>query len=287
MSEETSEPKRITPLNLGIAVAAILLVQFLALLITTQNGPTYLRIVNASGYNDNFFGTTPGGSVGNALVLVAVAFALTIILVRLLKRKMVMSFRVLIFGSLSLSSFVLTLLTADVFALRYAPSLEIPIAFGVPLAIVAAIGYTVFVRNNVWLSTTVLAFVGAEVGSFLAHALPPQTVLALPVVFSIYDIYAVFRGPLKQLIGTAPGIALVGMSIRAGGFTLGLGDVVFYTMLPSVAYFTLGLQAAIGVVIAIDCGVAVTLFLLSKKRFLPGLPIPMSLGLAVILGAMI
>ncbi|HMD79180.1 MAG TPA: hypothetical protein VKF39_04260, partial [Nitrososphaerales archaeon] len=120
-------------------------------------------------------------------------------------------------------------------------------------------------------------------GSFFAEALPPLTALVLPAAFALYDIYAVFKGPLKMLIGTAPNVALVGMSIRAGAFTLGLGDIVFYTMLPSLALLQAGYLAALATILAIDVGVILTLFLLSRRRLLPGLPIPMLFGIVVLL----
>jgi type IV secretory pathway VirB2 component (pilin) len=151
--------------------------------------------------------------------------------------------------------------------------------------LVAMIGYTVFVKNRPWLSTVILALVGAEVGSFFAFTLPLFTALLLPVAFSLYDIYAVFRGPLKQLIAVDSTVALVGMSIKAGEFTLGLGDVVFYTMLPAIAFRPdLGLSPYVPfeMIAAIDAGVVATLYLLSKKRLLPGLPIPMLLGVLVL-----
>jgi hypothetical protein len=107
--------------------------------------------------------------------------------------------------------------------------------------------------------------------------------LVLPAAFALYDIYAVFRGPLRMLIGTAPNVALVGMSIRAGVFTLGLGDIVFYTMLPSLAFLQAGYAAALATILAIDAGVIITLFLLSRRRLLPGLPIPMLFGIVVLL----
>jgi len=83
---------------------------------------------------------------------------------------------------------------------------------------------------------------------------------------------------------------LVGMSIRAGEFTLGLGDVVFYTMLPSMPLAQLAAGSPSLTVLAwafvtlavMDVGVVATLFLLSKKRLLPGLPIPMMLGILVL-----
>lgn len=276
-----------TPRNLLVAAGVIIVIQLVALSITAQNLPTYAQIVNSTGYSYDPAGPSPGGSAINAALLVALAFALTVALVWLLRKKMVLSFKVVIFGSVAFSAFVLTLVTADIFAVNYFPrSLEVPISFGAASLLVILIGYTIFVKNRIWLSTIILAFVGAEVGSFFAETLSPWTALALPIAFSIYDIYAVFKGPLKALIGTAPNIALVGMSIKAGEFTLGLGDIVFYTMLPSLALFQFnhqyGVIPAFFTILAIDAGMAVTLYLLSKRRLLPGLPIPMMLGVLVL-----
>lgn len=277
--EKVVAKKRVTPANLAMAISVVVLIQAFALLITKQNAVVYVQIVNNSGYSFNPLGPSPTGATGNAILLVGLAFVLTLILVRLLKKKMVMSFRVLVFGSVALSAFILTNLTADIFAQEYLPgSFEVPVAYGTATLVVVLIGYTIFVKNRLWLATLILAFVGAEVGSFFAETLPLYTALALPIAFSIYDVYAVFRGPLRTLIGTAPSIALVGMSIKAGEFTLGLGDIVFYTMLPSLSLFWVSAWASIATVAAIDVGVIVTLYLLSKRRLLPGLPIPMLLG---------
>ena len=292
MSDQPPEKKRVTPRNLLLAAAVVILIQLVALSITSQNLPVYSSIVSSTGPSYAPAGTSVVGSAINAVLLVAFAFALTVALVVLLRRKMVMSFKVVIFGSVAFSAFVLTLVTADVFALNFLPaSWELPVAFGVPSLMVVLIAYTIFVKNVPWLATIILAFVGAEVGSFFAETLSPWTALALPIAFSVYDIYAVFKGPLKALIGTAPNIALVGMSIKAGEFTLGLGDVVFYTLLPSLALFQFypqfGLLPAALTIAAIDVGMVITLYLLSKRRLLPGLPIPMLLGVLVILGYLV
>jgi hypothetical protein len=280
---QAPEKKRVTPANLLVAAAIVVAIQLVALSISTENNPVYADIVNSTGYSFNPGGSTPAGSTFNAFLLVAFAFALTLGLVWLLRRKMVTSFKMIVFGSVAFSAFILTLVTADVFAIDYLPaSWELPFAFGVPGLVVLLIAYIIFVKNKPWLSTVVLAFVGAQVGSFFAETLPPWTALALPIAFSIYDIYAVFRGPLKALIGTAPGVALVGMSIRAGEFTLGLGDIVFYTLLPCFALLQFGVLAACYTIVAINVGMMVTLIQLSKRRLLPGLPIPMLLGIAVI-----
>ncbi len=292
MSEKTPEKsalpqKRVTPENLLKAAAVVVVIQVVGVFITSQNLPVYNRIVNQTGYSYAPAGTSVAGSTINAGLLVAFAFALTLGLVWLLRRRMVLSFKVVIFGSVAFSAFVLTLVTADVFAVNYLPpSLELPVSFGAAALTVVLIGYTIFLKNRPWLSTLLLAFVGAQVGSFFAETLSPWTALALPIAFSAYDIYAVFRGPLKALIGTAPNIALVGMSIKAGEFTLGLGDVVFYTLLPSLAFYSFfnssGILPTLNTILAIDVGMVITLYLLSKRRLLPGLPIPMLLGVLVI-----
>ena len=282
MSDKPPE-KRVTPANLFAAAVIVLLIQLTGLLITNQNAALYGAVVASTGPSYAPAGTSAAGSALNAAILVAFAAALTLAMVWLLRRKMVTSFKLIIFASVGFSAFLLTLVTADVFAADTLPaSFEIPFSFGVASLVVVLIGFIIFVKNSPWLSTVILAFVGAEVGSFFAETLSPWTALALPIAFSIYDIYAVFRGPLKALIGTAPGIALVGMSVKAGEFTLGLGDIVFYTLLPSLAIFKFGLIQSLYTILAIEVGMVITLFLLSRRRLLPGLPIPMLLGILVL-----
>ena len=288
---ETQTPqgfKRVTAANLLVAISVVVVLQLGGLMITYQNVPVYTAIVNSTGYSYDPFGTTSAGAAGNALFLVALAFAATLALVWVARKRMVNSFKFLIFISTAISAFFLTLITADSFAFNYLPAqFEVPVAVGAAFLAVALVAYNLFFRAHPWLSTVILGFIGAEVGSFFAETLPPETAIILPIAFALYDIYAVFRGPLKQLIGTAPGLALTGMSVKLGEFTLGLGDVVFYTMLPSLALFSIsplsaGFLAAGATIVAIDAGVVATLFLLSKKRLLPGLPIPMFLGVAVL-----
>jgi hypothetical protein len=295
LSDSDPEEKRVTPANIALAVSAVAVVQLVSLLISYQNLPVFTVIINATGPVNPIGGLTGGGNgtattaestAGNALLFVGLAFVLTLGLVWLLRTKRVNTFKLIIFASVAIASFVITMFTADVFAFNYIGQSDLVqsvFSYGVSLALVALIGYVIFVKNLVWLATGILAFVGAEVGSFFAMALPPLTALVLPGAFAIYDIYAVFRGPLKQLIGTAPNVALVGMSIKAGVFTLGLGDVVFYTMLPSLALLKAGYVAALATILAIDIGVIATLVLLARRKLLPGLPIPMLLGISVLL----
>ena len=287
MSDKVENQKRVTPSTLSHALLVVATIQMAAVLITYQNLPTYqaegspILISGGSGATS---------SAVNVAFYIGFAFAATIVLLWLLRRRMVSSFKILVFASLAISGFLLTFITSDgLFSQWFPPIAELTADITVSLTIVALIGYTIFLRNRLWLSTIVIAFVGAEVGSFFA-TLPLSTALLLPIAFAIYDIYAVFKGPLKSLIGTGEKIALVGMSIKAGEFTLGLGDVVFYSMLPSLplaqlvsrTYIGTALPWALATLVVMDIGVATTLFLLSKRRLLPGLPIPMLLGVLVL-----
>jgi len=285
LSEKTPVKDRVTPLNLLVAVLIVGIVQLFGLGVTSQTAAPYQQIVNATGPTGPAgpAGSTPAGSAFNAIFLVGFAFAATLVLVYVLRKKMVRSFKTLVFASVAFSAFFLNLITVDSVAYQYLPaSIELPVVFGSSFLLVALVAYVVFVKNIAWLSTVILALIGAEVGSFFALTLPLYTAILLPIAFSAYDIYAVFRGPLKQLISIDSNVALAGMSIRAGEFTLGLGDVVFYTMLPSIALAYLPVAAPFETILAIDIGVVVTLYLLSKKRLLPGLPIPMLLGMLVL-----
>ena len=302
MSEPVQQQKRITASTLLTTVVLVALVQVGALAISTQNIQIYPAIVNSSGTSGDISGAagvpgnTPEGTAVNIIFLVGFAFVATLALLWLARHRLVLSFKVLIFAAMALSGFILTLLTASDFAGNYlAPEPALVAGAAASLGVVGVIGYTIFVKNQPWVSNIVIAFVGAEVGSFFAGTLSPigsfpWMTLLLPLAFAAYDIYAVFKGPLKHLIGSAPGLALNGLSVRLGEFTLGLGDIVFYTMLPSAALlyvtytkdFVAGVSASVVSMLVIDAGVAVTLYLLSKRRLLPGLPIPMLLGVAVV-----
>jgi hypothetical protein len=288
--EATSE-KKVTPFNLATALGLVLVIQLASLWITNTNRPIYVAVGPVTV--GPFTNSTPTGSVGDAITLVLLVFATTLVLVWLIRRKLMTSFKTVVFAAVSFSAFTLTWFTVDgVFSKYswYSSSFVLPAEILIALIPVVIVGYTVFVKSYAVLSTVVLGLISAEVGSFFAATLPPTNgvplmALLLALVFAVYDIYAVFRGPLKQLVSIAPSDAFAAMSVKAGEFTVGLGDVVFYSMLPSVALFYLQPLSALYTLVAVDLGVVLTLFLLTRRRLLPGLPIPMLLGICVLAGS--
>ncbi|MGC8673617.1 MAG: hypothetical protein ACP5TI_00560 [Thermoprotei archaeon] len=144
------------------------------------------------------------------------------------------------------------------------------------------------------LANVVVLLNGAELGFFLAVSFQKMTVIFLAFVFSAYDFYSVFRGPISRMLGRPtsapePGLEeavqkpekkLLGpMMVNFGQVEMGLGDITFYSMMPTAIYMAgMGLIPVFLEVLLIDFGVALTLILLKKIRPLPGLPIPLLLG---------
>jgi len=277
--ETQTEKKRVTPAGVVKALGLVLGIQALAVWLTDLNAP----VLSLSGYSYAPLGTSAAGSAGNTILLVLGIFAMTLVLVWILRQKRLLSFKIVVFGATALSAFSLTLITVDsvvvdLFNLSL-PTLDVLVSI-VPVGL---LGYTTFVKRSPIVSGGVLAFLSAEVGSYFATTLPLLTALLFPVAFSLYDIYAVFRGPLRELVSAAPAAALGIISIKAGDFTIGLGDTVFYSMLPSLATYQLSAACTASTIIAVDLGMVVTLYLLTRKKMLPGLPVPMLLGVASLL----
>jgi len=257
----------------------IVAIQLFALVITKVNRP----MVVSSGYTYQPVGTSSGGSVANVLILVFFVFAATLAAVWLVRQKRVKVFQMVIFLGTALAIFLLTLLSGIAVTSSYVDpttSLYLSLAFGAATVVVLAL---VSLRKApAWFGLILTGLLSAEVGSYFASTIPILTALLLPLGFSLYDIYTVFRGPLKSLVTTLPAESLSAVSSKIGEFSIGTGDTVFYAMIPALAYFQFTVPTALVALIAVDVGVVITLYLLSKARLLPGLPIPMFLGVAVL-----
>ena len=160
-------------------------------------------------------------------------------------------------------------------------------------------------RNNA------LIVISALMGAFIAVIMPTWTVLFLLIALALWDIYAVFKGPIKTMVqmemdgnlmarwdplgDDSERFPFQNMTYDSGTWQLGIGDLVFYSALGahsiyySVPYVrTEGLWMMpfffVPVLVAILAGFAYTIYRLQRSdgdSILPGLPIPMFLGVAV------
>lgn len=112
-------------------------------------------------------------------------------------------------------------------------------------------------------------------GTSLAIFLKPPTIIIIPIVFAIYDIYAVFYGPLKSIINSSDdSFDMRPLLVNLENFNIGTGDLIFYSMIPSSVLLLINLPTAIFSIILIHVGIFLTILFLKRFEFFPGLPIP-------------
>ncbi|MFX0085084.1 MAG: hypothetical protein ACFFAU_05370 [Candidatus Hodarchaeota archaeon] len=181
------------------------------------------------------------------------------------------------------------------------------IIIGLFLGILGTFSFGIQSFDRIWIRNIMMIFFGAMVGSLFAIHFGLLSVFFILVGLSLYDIYAVFRGPLKGIIDHSreeseemsemmqnndefeikyervPLLpALPVYSTRH--ISIGLGDFAFFSMLISASVvISDGLGTSIplfAALIGLFAGVIYTFKLLTKDRALPGLPLPIFGGIA-------
>jgi len=96
---------------------------------------------------------------------------------------------------------------------------------------------------------------------------------------AVYDVIAVYRGPVGKIASTGlehlPGISFAFKNIRVG-----LGDLIFYSMLVSRMFLSYGWEVCIAATFGVLLGAFLSFKMVEKKTMFPGLPFSIMLGLA-------
>jgi len=247
------------------------------------------------------FGNATVAQAGlNAASLVLPAFISVLVLVFLLKMFGLRFFTFLISVMPLLIVVIVNPLFVSAAVGNYFPDIADAVAL-TSTAVLAAVVFYSTIKHVRWLSAASTFVISAEVGAFFAYVLQPPTLFAVPIAFALYDIYAVFAGPLKTFISQLtksnlpkarnPSTSRVRRSLNlgvlaamVGGLMIGTGDLVFYSMTVAAAFALAGTVGTIATLVALNAGVALTFYILAKyKKILPGLPIPIFLGVAVLM----
>ncbi|HFC49686.1 MAG TPA: hypothetical protein ENJ59_03030 [Thermofilum sp.] len=142
-----------------------------------------------------------------------------------------------------------------------------------------------------YLFVTSLLIYGTAAGALFAFLMPAWSVVAVTLATSVFDIYSVFKGPLSKILPSERGnIEAVSeklpdeLKVATVPFKevhLGMGDVVFYSMISSLSLIspTLSLLRWCLVSASLFLGVYLTLKFLEKRPVLPALPIPATLSI--------
>ena len=223
--------------------------------------------------------TTPGAPYGNALYFVVLIAISATVFYFLLKRKSKNIIKGLIVVALTTASLLLSLvyLSAILAFFPIIDNLWILIALSIVVAVLFDL--SIFRFGSIARNVAVVA-IGGALGIFFGFSIPLYSAVIILAFLAVYDVFAVYKGPMGKI--AASGLdQLQGLSFSFKDIQMGLGDLVFYSMLIGVVFFKFNpniLPTAMAVV-GILAGSIATFFALEKKGIFPGLPFPIMFGL--------
>jgi presenilin-like A22 family membrane protease len=217
------------------------------------------------------------GPFGNAFYFVIlIALSATIFYI-LLKRKS----RKLIFGLIAFALTTAALLLSVIYLSAlfvYAPAWDFLV---LPLSILlTAIFDLAIFRLGGKARNFAVVLLGGGLGIFFSASIPFLSAVLILVFLAVYDVFAVYYGPVGKIAESGLD-QLQGLSYSFKDVQMGLGDLVFYSMLTGSLLFQFqpNLLPCFVSIIGISVGSLITLVLLEKKGIFPGLPFPIALGL--------
>ena len=121
--------------------------------------------------------------------------------------------------------------------------------------------------------------IGGMTGTFLGVSIPTLTAIVLLLALAAYDLFAVYKGPIGKMAQSSDLEEFTGAVFTYGDLTVGMGDMVFYSMLASISMINFGpipfVAAGVGVVVGAYLGFK----MLEGRDMFPGLPFAVVLGL--------
>jgi presenilin-like A22 family membrane protease len=233
--------------------------------------PQPVAIVNVTPFPDN----TASGPISNAIyfvILLAVSATVFYILLKRKSRKIITGLIVL---ALTLASILLSVIYLSAL-FTYVPSLDI---LTIPLAILITVLFDLAIfRLGSKARNIAVICLGGALGVFFGASIPLLSALLILSFLAVYDVIAVYRGPIGKIAKSGLD-QLQGLSYSFKKVQMGLGDLVFYSMLSGTMLFKLGWIPCIVSLVGILTGSFLTLVMLEKKGIFPGLPFPVLLGI--------
>lgn len=262
-------PKHLLPVFLGLLATGILAYP-ISLVAPAQAQVTPFDVNSVTGASLN------------AVVFVFALGASATVMFLLIRRGRMRFIRGLIKGALVLVSFAVAFwYSTSILASAVDVSTDLWALVSLVLSVgtAAAIGLTVFGKGQSRQLSGVTAL-GALTGVFLGYSLGPETALVLVGALVVYDIVAVFRGPVGALAKAVEAGDLPGAMYTYGELTIGMGDLVFYSLVATTAMVFFGLFSFFGAALGILAGSYLGFRALSKYEMFPGLPFSLLLGVA-------
>lgn len=236
--------------------------------------PQQSEVIPVTPFPEN----TPSGPFGNAfyfVILVAVSATLFYILIKRRSKRII---KALITVALTTASLLLSLVyLSAIFA--YFPSWSI-LVIPLSIAITVMFDIAIFRLGSIARNTAVVC-VGGALGMFFGFSIPLYSAVLILAFLAVYDVIAVYRGPVGKIAQSGLD-ELQGLSFAFKDIQMGLGDLVFYSMLTGSMFFNFlpSVLPCLVSIVGILAGSIITFFMLEREGIFPGLPFPIMLGLA-------
>jgi presenilin-like A22 family membrane protease len=167
--------------------------------------------------------------------------------------------------------------------LNYFPSLDtLTVLIVLSVAITVLFDLAIFRLGSIPRNVAVVC-IGGALGIFFGFSIPLYSAVLILAFLAVYDVFAVYRGPVGKIAQSSAGMdQLQGLSFSFKDIQMGLGDLVFYSMLTGAMFFSFlpSILPTIAAIVGITAGSIITFYMLEKKGIFPGLPFPIMLGLA-------
>ncbi|MGB9134899.1 MAG: hypothetical protein WCC63_04885 [Candidatus Bathyarchaeia archaeon] len=265
-----------TPLYIVPILATLLVsVSFAFLIVRAELELPLMTLLPETGF----------GPLLNALFFVfAAGFAATMIYF-LLKRGVHLFLRLLMGTAFSVLSFSLVVFYSELLVVivgfEVSPALILFLAF----LVTAVVVFEIFMRRGRFYGVIVLVFGGAA-GTLLGSSIPVVSAVLILLLLAVYDVVAVFRGPVGKI--AAGGFEyLPGTSLSFKDIHVGLGDLVFYSMLVSRMLLSFGWATCVAAILGVLVGSFLSFKMVEKRGMFPGLPFSVVFGLLASLVAVL
>ncbi len=218
--------------------------------------------------------TTPSEAAGLSFLYTALVFVTAFIMVYIIRKRMYRLLRGIFTVFLFYASFIsLTELFSYFGIFCY-----LDLSLGCAITVISSLAITALSFRRDHLGNLAKTILAASI-AFLFISFFNDTFAYFVLTFlAAYDTYSVFRGPLSKILMVKEGDPLEPLMITHGEVSMGLGDLFSYSLAAGASIRGFGLPIGLIPVAALDLGVALTLYLLQRRRgSLPGLTIPVAL----------
>jgi len=150
----------------------------------------------------------------------------------------------------------------------------------VSIAATIVLGWAIFKSRGMLHFAGIIA-IGGLTGTFLGVSIPTLTAIVLLLALAAYDLFAVYRGPIGKIAQSTDLEDFTGAVFTYGDLTVGMGDMVFYSMLASSAMMNYGTLSYIAAATGLIAGAYLGFKMLEGRDMFPGLPFAIILGLGL------